>query len=335
MKRILAVSALLALCVVVSFGQPTTGSSQSSATKGEPVRAIAKAAPAAVPNTANIELTPFVGTAFASPDWGAMADGLIKDMLGNGINRVPHALVLPTDYSVVKDGKVPWYSFMYSMSTPLWLDMLNPSYPFNEEMGTTVQQVVKATALSGDSISLAMLNLLSASSDENGILSDGIVFKNGDFYTSRAVGIKADGTKITSGAADQMCHEIVFVAQMKLFNGGGTLPGQHDIYNYVSPRNMSVTYTARVLGDPNSETSATVSLTGTPPAQPPHLNIANNGDGSVSIGVTDADQSHSYQIQASPSPLGPWGQMAVVSGGRTVLIPVTEHPAQFYRAVVQ
>ena len=344
---ILSLAASAALVSAVKAAEqtpPKTGESVASASvSAKPQKASSsdiKMNALASGQPAVVAVTPLLMVNIDSPNWPAAANEAIADAQA-GTLTTNTVVNVPTNYAVC-DYRIVWQNLIESTTTPMWDGSLNPSAPFNNELGgPLIWQLLDARAASGQNeLSLDMLSLTSSSSDGN-VLGGAIGF-SGDSYSARAIAIKADGTLINEGDASQKGVRVLVLICMKLFNGGDTLSGIDSVSNWVTAPQRSpysITYTAIVGGDSATASVATVS-TVTPPVLPavPTLSIVNNGNRSGTITLKGGTPSEQYQILCAVSMSGPWSLvgLATADGGGNGSFAITPAvSAQFYRAKAQ
>lgn len=278
---------------------------------------------------ATIKITPVLLAAQPSSSWTNGADTLIADALANSINT-NIVIANPGDYAVCNN-RINWYNLAFSESTPMWDGVLNPPAPWNNEYGHVVWALIDARANSGgDDLSLDSLQVVYASNDGN-ILSGTNSFETSD-YTPRALAVKADGTRITSGTASQKGLRILLLVQSRLFNGGNTQSGLDEIKNWISDYSpYTLTYTAGIIGDEEAtRSSSSVTVGGQTPVAP-RLSLSRDGILSVILGETD----RIYTIQTKSVLNDPWNYLGTISGTNSIGIFMATNVNQFFRAWVQ
>ena len=220
----------------------------------------------------------------------------------------------------------------------MWDGMLNPSAPFNAELGgPSVWILVDAQSLTGgNTISLDSLQATSVSSPDGNYIGATTTF-TGLSYTLRAVAIQAGGTVITSGPASQQGKRVLVLVQNKMFsaNTQSGLDDTQNWVNYYSPYDW--TYNVQVIGDSTTLSTTTVSTAPLDIAASFKLAIMPNGTGSKLVSIPNATTNWSYQIWSTPSLKTPvsWQFAGIVNGTNAIPIVITSASMMFYRASVQ
>ena len=245
-------------------------------------------------------------------------------------------IVSPADYAVCL-GRVSWYNFVYSDSTPLWQSTLNPWSPFENELGTTVGAVIELRARPGtDSVSLAQASVTFASID--GVLNGSANFV-GASYTPLAPAIKADGTLINSGSTSQLANRAFVIVYGPLFSNGSTQYGLNYTRDYINSQvrirgSYDFTISAQVGG---VTSSATVSTRGY--FLPPPTIALTKGDGVDIVSIVDnAVPGYAYVLSAtSDLSSGVWQDLATFSGSnpQATVTAAASGGSRFYRVRVQ
>jgi hypothetical protein len=351
MKRTLKTTVAAALMSIIMLSSTTYGQTTSPLTTG---KSVGSAGPVSAHggqslsllslktlginayNGANVTAIAVRMPSRNSPAWEASAKHLISDALSaGGINMTPHELSVLGDYSVCA-GKISWYNTVYSETTPLWQDGLNPTGTWAGQYGESVQILLIATSRDGkNSIHLSQFFVTSASSDSSRLLSDKYSF-NGTSYTDIAVGIPAEGgNKIATGvSSDTQCGKVAAIVQMKLFNGGASASVLQQVRDYeVGSGNFTISYTVGVDGDTSSQVLTSVSLNGPGQTTSPKITLTRN---SVANGGTltleSANTGYSYGLQFS-SDLNTWGQIGIINDGGSYTLPFNS-TIGFYRLVL-
>ena len=283
----------------------------------------------------DVFVTPVTTTSFHSPSWPAnVAPRLISDAINKSLNNT--VIVSPADYAVCL-GRVSWYNFVYSDSTPLWQSTLNPWSPFENELGTTVGAVIELRARPGtDSVSLAQASVTFASID--GVLNGSANFV-GASYTPLAPAIKADGTLINSGSTSQLANRAFVIVYGPLFSNGSTQYGLNYTRDYINSQvrirgSYDFTISAQVGG---VTSSATVSTRGY--FLPPPTIALTKGDGVDIVSIVDnAVPGYAYVLSAtSDLSSGVWQDLATFSGSnpQATVTAAASGGSRFYRVRVQ
>lgn len=215
-----------------------------------------------------VSATPILGPAPSSVDYPAFAANVMNDAKNRNVRTQTNAITSPTDYTICH-GKIDWWNTVYSStSSYLWDDKLDPLAPFQNQKGHIISQLIQAESFGGDTISMSMLSVSSGSSDGNNVLGDQLLFVPAD-YSSLAIGIRSNGTMITSGPSTQKAARVIFLTTMKLFNGGGTQAGLNQVRDWVFNKgNFTIRYMVQIIDDPGSTTFASVSINGYSNARP-------------------------------------------------------------------
>jgi hypothetical protein len=289
-----------------------------------------------------IKLTPVYLSNIKSPNWTAAANALMVDTIA-GTLAASTVEALPTQYAIVNQTNhlIGWSNLVLSTTAPMWAGMLNPSAPFNNELGgPSVWVVIDAQSMTGqNSVSLDSLQVTSVTSPDGNYLGVTTNFI-GLSYSPRAIVIQADGTVITSGPASQKGKRVIVFSQNKVFSADtqSALNNVQSWVNFYSP--YYLTYTVQVIGDNTTLSSTTVSTAPIVFPSPKNLDVAivNNGDGTVSVSVPNASTNWFYQIWGSTSlglPMPSWVFSGIVKGTNSIPITITPAGSMFYRSSPQ
>ena len=185
-----------------------------------------------------------------------------------------------------------------------------------------VQQLVHLRSIDGsDSINIGMLSM-TATETPTGALSD--VYSVGNQgYSPAAIGIKADGTRITGGSPDQMVAEIVLVFQMRIFSGGTTKAGRDEVRSWVVGQKSEYKLTYKVSVKDREVRGGEASVT----VARPHLMITRD-----SITLMGDEPEYPYDIQYTDVVSGPWRNLVVAWPGDEIPINTATGTAKFFRA---
>lgn len=335
MKMTLTIAVALACAVFnQTFAQPIVGVSDSSAGPESygPLERGDVSAAAVDPANVFITVTPVLMATKSSPSGTAAANELIEDAVAGTLNT-GSTLNTPDSY-IQCYRRMKWQNTVYSTTVPMWDGVLNPPAPFDMDKGPILAQLIDVRSASGvDDVSLDMLSVASWSSDGN-VLGDTLTF-TANSYTLQAIVIKADGTRITSGSASQKGVRVIVITMMKLFNVGGTQSGIDSVRNWVtdhvsSAGDYKITYTAQLIGMPETASKAMVSVN-PPQAVAPVLAINQSGH----VWATNGEADRTYKVLTSPSVTGmPWTLSGTTSGtnGFHTMFPNT---ARFFRFELQ
>ncbi len=184
-----------------------------------------------------------------------------------------------------------------------------------------VQQLVHLRSIDGsDSISIGSVSM-KATETPTGVLSD--IYEVGNrSYSPAAIGIKADGTRVTGGPSDQMVAQIILVFQMRLFTGGASKAGLDEVRNWVLRQaEYMVTYKVSVEGREVRGGEASVTV------ERPHLTISRN-----SVTLVGDEPEYLYDIQMTDALPGPWENLVVAWPGDIIPINTTEGKVKYFRA---
>lgn len=280
-----------------------------------------------------IVVTPVLMPAQQSASWGIVADKVIVNSLEGtlAISNTVNSAQNPQDYTLCS-GRIDWFNLVYSTGVAMWDGVLDPAYPFNNELGHVVWALVDARSMTGmDDISLSDLKV-SFASNGGGALNVVTNYVNMD-YSTRAIAIKANGTIVNSGPSDQKGNRILLLVQSKLFNGGGSQSGLDQDRNYIMGivnqyGKYSLTFSAEINGDNLSSDSSTVIVL-RPPA-PPVLDIERDG----SLGILNTEPGHSYQIYYV-NKLGEQWKLLGMIGESSITLQIKSNSAQFFKAIAQ
>lgn len=184
-----------------------------------------------------------------------------------------------------------------------------------------VQQLVHLRSIDGsDSISIGSVSM-KATETPTGVLSD--IYEVGNrSYSPAAIGIKADGTRVTGGPSDQMVAQIILVFQMRLFTGGASKAGLDEVRNWVLRQaEYTVTYEVSVKDREVRGGKASVTV------EKPHLTIERN-----SVTLIGDEPEYPYDIQYTDVVSGPWRNLVVAWPGDIIPINTATGKTKFFRA---
>lgn len=232
---------------------------------------------AAVANS-TVTIVPVLLPSEASPNWGTAADKIVSDALA-GRRFMTGSVTNPTNYAVTSPQKLEWFNLAESTGPAQWRGQLNPPSPFNQERGQVLWHLIMVQAEGVlEDISLSQVVVTAMSATDGNALGDTVdhATKN---YSPRAVGVKADSTRITTGPGVTKVNRLVLLVKTVRFNGGGTAAGLSEIEAWVARHgNYSLKVTATVGGTASG--SATNYLT-PPPLPPVHLMVDRNGNATL------------------------------------------------------
>lgn len=278
--------------------------------------------------TSRAWVTPVLGPSLQSASFNQFASKLINDAVAKTINMAPHTVTSPTDYTVLSNGKISPSNLILSTVEHTWAATLHPPAPFDQEYGQLLLLLVQAESKTGaDNISLAMVAV--GGSDNLNVLNNTLTFRVADDYGVYAIGIKADGTVVGNGPSTQLVSRVIFITRMKMFNGGDTQRGIDQATSWIVQVNLTLTYYARIIGDPDSYSAVTLSLTGYANNRPT-MSISN-----LSSIVLSGAENRLYILQSAPAIEGPWQNTGLtITGNGSVPFQPTNNTG-FFRVVGQ
>lgn len=186
--------------------------------------------------------------------------------------------------------------FKTSLADPRLLTYVSWSSFVN---GSTVWSFVDLKAESGKTVSLSQITFVCRSLDGSAnSLGKTTTFANRD-YTTTAIGIRADGSLITSGPSTQECVRVIVGIGWKSYTA--TTPAQvQEVREYLAQfSDWGITSTASAGSTTTSKTLTTVPPTETPP----HLTIIKEGN---NIRLKVVYGSGTYILQSSTLNGGLW-----------------------------
>jgi hypothetical protein len=282
-----------------------------------------------------VSITPLLMPMLNTADGITAGNAIIAAALAGTLNYNTGPITGPTQFTV-SGYKVDWTNIVYSTTVSMWGGMLNPPFP---SFGGPLQTLlIEGWAPLGD-LSMDQLTISATSSDGN-ILAGTVGFVNTS-YTSDAVCVRLDGTIITNGASSQQGKHILVLVQLPLFNGGGTQTGLDDVHNWWNLHQPYILgYTAGVIGNSASQTSATV--TSQPDvtfSQATNLVIVAqvNTQGDTVLSIPTAPTNLFFQVQSSPI-VGPgaiWQKVAGIYGTNGFIATPVANTNVFYRMQVR
>jgi len=284
----------------------TAGPAVQTAT-GDQTPAIAKAAGGGGINTIII---PVLGAEQPSPNWTKWARMAIEEAIRSGGVLTNRTITGPDQYKIC-EYRIDWTNLIYAKSSAFWAGVKNPLAPYNSEYGQTVWFLVYTWTTDGsETLSLSMIKAMFASTD--GVLNGTIDF-NPTSYTDLAVGIKANGDRIISGASSQKVKIVAVLGRSKLFNTADTQSGVDQVRDYIGTKvsqlgNYTLTCTVQVGG---TSAQASVAIKGLP--QQPTVALWG-----TDIGILNPQVGRSFVIQMSENLTGPWHILGTVSGDEKI-----------------
>ncbi len=254
-----------------------------------------KATVTSVPDV-QIDVVPFLGPELSNPESGVVIERLIEDYLAGNL-RLGRGYVLC-------NGRVYWTDTIMGAG-----------------FDTIKQLIVARSKGGGNDISLDQI-IVKATSLPGGVLSGTYSVPSGYGYGPNAIGIKADGTRITSGPGDQKVQKILFATQLPQFIGGETEAGQKAVKDWVQSNGLSITYEVMIRGNEQSKRYATVS-TG------PWVKIVQTKPGVVTVSA-ETGNSFLYNLFYSPTVDGPFTNKVATGYGLLEGSSMTTNNAGFF-----
>ena len=243
----------------------------------------------------------------------------------------------PTNYSMVSsESEIPWWSLVYSRSTPMFAGVTNPAPPLENEHGFNLVRRVFLVAPPGQKVSLSMFAKVTWDSSDKGSAEHGSLFTetpiNGasTSYTELARGYNKDGSVITSGPGDQLCDVVVAYFWDFPYNGGGTQEGLNEVKNYVEVEvpNFASTFSVEAGGVSVSQTLYVKLPAGGVPV--PSLTVARQSDASIQVQVQGA-----YGVLWGAEFLeGPWVPLTTVAPG-SLWYSIGDKNKEFFQVTTQ
>lgn len=267
--------------------------------------------------------------------WESATLAAVTDAASGGLQRRITATD-PSQYIVFPENRFTWQNVVYSQSAPMWLGVLNPSAPFDQQRGgPLVALLICAQTLDGsDTLSLDSLVVSGSSSDGYNVLRMDDMYFTGTSYTQYAPAVTKTGLAVTSGSSAQLVSRLMVMVFPPLFNGGDTQEGLDQVSNWVNAQgsDWSLIYRVRQIGS-SVQAETTVKIGNTPLL--PRLQILRATGGTITLSVVGSD-GLSYQILSGTnvnSITAVTGDtLTSTSNSRKV---ETNKPAEFFRIRVQ
>jgi hypothetical protein len=170
--------------------------------------------------------------------------------------------------------------------------VFNPPSPWENERGGLPWEIVDVTAPDGSTVALADITGKFTSTDSTNALGKTVSF-SGTLYSDYAIGIKSDGSVVTSGPATERVKRVIVAIGSKSFvaNNATEMKGVRDYIN--SFPNWRLSFELSVQG-----TTVTNTMSRLP------LISAKNEGGMFWVTAEDTGDTKSYLIQES-SNVGP------------------------------
>ncbi len=314
-KNLLVLLGLLAM-VAVRAGVPTVGGSFTSAADYSGQEGVNRrsAAPAAVAN-ATVTVTPVLLPSETSPNWNIAAEKVVNDAL-TGRRFMTGSVTNPGNYAVTAPQKLEWFNLAESTGPAQWRGQLNPPAPFHQERGQLLWHLIDVQSEGSlEDVSMSQVVVSATSLTDGDILRDTVDMATKGGYGPRAVGIKADGTRIASGSAGTTkANRVLLLVRTIRFNGGGTVAGLKEIETWVNGNgNYSLKVTATVGG---VASGVATNYLVPPPLPPVHLMVDRNGKATIHGAKVGA----LYRVQVSASHTGTtWHNVeGTIEAGETI-----------------
>jgi hypothetical protein len=179
---------------------------------------------------------------------------------------------------------------------------------------------------------------VTAVSGNDGNHLGGTVTFTGQSYTPRAICIQSDGTVVTSGSDSQKGKRVLVLVQTKLFNTGDTQSGLNQVQTWVSFYDpYTLTYTAQVIGDNTTQSSASVSTEAMTLPSSLDLSITNSGSGTAMLSLYNAPTNFSYRIWSTTSLVpSSWQFAGIINSSNAIPVAIDSSvAAKFWRASIQ
>lgn len=181
--------------------------------------------------------------------------------------------------------------------------------------------IVVSAASSGETVSLADISVVLSSSDDNNTFDKTVSF-SGTAYSSFAIGIRTDGTEITSGSANQQAHRVIVAVGSKSFPTSSSADEQAVRDWFYQFRTWSTTAVVTANG-----ASASFTLMKSPARLMSWITT-----GKLFVSTENSLDPLSYGIQTSTNLSGLWTSAGTIRAGQTNdLGLVTNQPSLFVR----
>jgi len=241
----------------------------------------------------DISIIPSVGGPQHAASFGTYASNAVQALRTTG--TLPVGVVgNPTEARMIDHLRVE--DLMTTASTPFYGGVFSPSVPFNNERGSTIWWwVVINSKTGGNTVSLDMINAVADSSEPQHSLRKETSLASGA-YSPIAIGIRADGSVINSGASSQKARLVLVGIGSKSYQVSD-LSGVQSVQNYVMG-NFSTTMTITAGA---STTSKTLSL-----VAPRPMLVAKLVAGVPTFELVNNRNPDSFQVQLSDQLTGPW-----------------------------
>lgn len=284
----------------------------------------------------SIEVVTVIGPAKASPNWQAWAEMVVNKLSQNEYPPFVASVTAPTGYRGVQYQISPT-NLVFSTTTHSWEGNFSPSSPFNQEYGSIAWTFVKAKSIAGnDAVSLNQV-VFKATSSEGSLNYTDSISSVTNTYSPTAIGIMADGTRITGGSSTQKAATVIipFAGLHYIANSPQELA---DVVNYVKGvPGFKINITIELKDGDTVIGSSKVALSTTnvqnPPAATAKLEAGSGG--SLTFKVEGGSQEYSYVVQMADAVTGPWHNTVVLAPGNQFAINKDNKPMQFFRIVRQ
>lgn len=269
--------------------------------------------------------------------WHDAVLAAITDVRNGGLVRRVDA-TSPSDYTTFPDFRVTWVNLVYSQTNFMWKGELNPKGVFSTQTGgPIVSFMIDASTTDrtdqSDTMSLDRLVLNAVSTDGDNLLGTKgkpVTF-DGRTYSDTAIGIRSDGSLITTGPSSQLCRRVLVFAFSPLMNCGDTQEGLDLARNWVNQVgndfNIDVTVNDLLTGV-SGRTAVTI-------GNLPMVRMSiQRKSGVLTIGLV-GDDSHVYTLLSGDSVSTITNETGVVGDQGTRFLINPDKPAEFFRIRVQ
>ncbi|MEI6346014.1 MAG: hypothetical protein WCO79_02165 [bacterium] len=302
-----------------------------------------------------IQVVPASGPALASPNsyaWRTNAARYLETGLLPAGNRTND----PSIYSPNTNGMLVPGENVQSSTTPLWLDVMNPTAPnLAGERGNITYFGVKIR--SQQAFRLADLRFVSRSTDTfQGIAQNSLGFTQAfttNAYSLNTIGIywgadgikgTADDVRVIDAPATQLVNELYFVGAASYYVAN-TQAALDNVKAYITQQSTPFSLIVRYeLLD--SQNAANVLATGVKmlsvsPTTPAAPTLDKSIQGGVATGSFIAEANRNYLLQRAAAVTGPWNNYTSLArtnaGTLSMVLPPSQAPQKivFYRLAVE
>jgi hypothetical protein len=291
MKQLVLFLGAIALFVGIVRGQVVTVDNGVTTAVGTTTRGARPAGDTT--QVVDISIIPSVGGPQHAASFAAYAGNAVQALRTTG--TLPVGVVgSPTEARKIEFLRAE--DLMTTATAPFYGGVFGPAAPFNNERGSTVWWwVVVSSRTGGDTVSMDMISGLADSSDPQRSLRKETSLASGA-YSPIAIGIRADGSVINSGASSQKARTIIVGIGSKSYLVSDQASLQAVRIHVVGNFSTTMTITAGA-----STASKTLNL-----VSPRPMLVAKLVSGIPTFELVDNGSRDSYPVQLSDTLTGPW-----------------------------